>query len=325
MGTCEQFSLRWNNFHSNLSSGFHDLMQGNDMVDVTLSVEGQFLKAHKIVLSICSPLFKQIFKVNPCKHPVIILRDVSAINLKDILAFMYLGEVNVLRENLGSFLRTAEMLQVKGLTGEDSRGTSPGRDYIDNEMDQDLQALSSSQEETAPSPPVVIPNNPKRTLKNSGTPVKRAKSEMQPTKWERSITPPHIIDDECDFMETPDCKAENLEYGSENEEASPSREAINQMLDYSNSNVSTPQDSNTQDTDVLLYSVDSKGHVYCPYCYRKFVNRYNLKVHIRDKHDDNPINLDCIICGKTMRNRSCLRVHLYHHRKQQVKADTSIA
>lgn len=120
MATMEQFSLRWNNFHSNLTSGFHDLLQAADMVDVTLAVEGQFLQAHKIVLSICSPYFKQLFKVNPCKHPIVILKDVAHENMKDILEFMYLGEVNVLRENLTSFLRTAELLQVKGLTGDDS-------------------------------------------------------------------------------------------------------------------------------------------------------------------------------------------------------------
>lgn len=120
MATTEQFSLRWNNFHSNLTSGFHELFQANDMVDVTLSVEGKFLQAHKLVLSICSPFFKQLFKMNPCKHPVVILKDVMYGNLKDIIEFMYLGEVNVLRDNLTAFLRTAELLQVKGLTGDDS-------------------------------------------------------------------------------------------------------------------------------------------------------------------------------------------------------------
>lgn len=59
----EQFSLRWNNFHSNLSSGFHDLLEGEDLVDVTLACDGTFVQAHKIVLSVCSPYFKQLFKV----------------------------------------------------------------------------------------------------------------------------------------------------------------------------------------------------------------------------------------------------------------------
>lgn len=116
----EQLSLRWNNFHSNLTSGFYDLLETADMVDVTIAVDGHFLQAHKIVLSICSPYFKQMFRVNPCPHPIVVLQDVGHENMKDILQFMYMGEVSVLRENLPSFLRTAEVLQVKGLTGDDT-------------------------------------------------------------------------------------------------------------------------------------------------------------------------------------------------------------
>jgi hypothetical protein len=64
----EQFSLRWNNFHSNLTAGFHALLQGEDLVDVTLAAAGQFIQAHKIVLSVCSPYFKELFKVSTRKH-----------------------------------------------------------------------------------------------------------------------------------------------------------------------------------------------------------------------------------------------------------------
>lgn len=61
--TTEHFSLRWNNYHNNLSTGFHSLLQAEDLVDVTLAAEGNFIQAHKIVLSICSPYFKALFKV----------------------------------------------------------------------------------------------------------------------------------------------------------------------------------------------------------------------------------------------------------------------
>ncbi|XP_049784232.1 longitudinals lacking protein, isoforms H/M/V-like isoform X1 [Schistocerca cancellata] len=116
----EQFSLRWNNFHSNLVSGFHALLQEVELVDVTLAAEGQFIQAHKIVLSVCSPYFKQLFQVNPCKHPIVILKDVGHKELIAILQFMYQGEVNVRQEELADFLKTAELLQIKGLTGNDN-------------------------------------------------------------------------------------------------------------------------------------------------------------------------------------------------------------
>ena len=36
-----------------------------------------------------------------------------------MVEFVYKGEVNVLQSQLASFLKTAEMLQVKGLSGDD--------------------------------------------------------------------------------------------------------------------------------------------------------------------------------------------------------------
>ena len=74
-GESDQFSLRWNNFHSNLTSGFHALLQGEDLVDVTLAAGGQFVQAHKIVLSVCSPYFKDLFKVCCGLHSILMDHD----------------------------------------------------------------------------------------------------------------------------------------------------------------------------------------------------------------------------------------------------------
>lgn len=119
----EQFSLCWNNFHNNLTSGFHSLLKDEDLVDVTLAADGKFLKAHRTVLSVCSPFFKELFRVNPCDHPIVILPDVSYRALRSLLNFMYQGEVSVSQEEIPTFMRVAEMLKVKGLTDNSS---SPG-------------------------------------------------------------------------------------------------------------------------------------------------------------------------------------------------------
>ena len=54
----QRFCLRWNNHQSNLLSVFDQLLHDESFVDVTLAVEGHALRAHKIVLSACSPYFQ---------------------------------------------------------------------------------------------------------------------------------------------------------------------------------------------------------------------------------------------------------------------------
>lgn len=57
-------------------------------------------------------------QVNSCKHPIVILKDVNYRDLSAMLHFMYQGEVNIKQEDIASFLKVAETLQIKGLTAE---------------------------------------------------------------------------------------------------------------------------------------------------------------------------------------------------------------
>lgn len=66
----DEFALCWNNFQDNIATGFQNLYDRGDLVDVTLACEGKLLQAHKIVLAICSPYFQEMFITNPCKHPI---------------------------------------------------------------------------------------------------------------------------------------------------------------------------------------------------------------------------------------------------------------
>ena len=61
----QQFCLRWNNFHTNThTSAFESLRDDEDFVDITLACEGRQIKAHKMVLSACSPYFRSLLKVS---------------------------------------------------------------------------------------------------------------------------------------------------------------------------------------------------------------------------------------------------------------------
>lgn len=57
---------------------------------------------------------QSLFTINPCQHPIVILKDVKFVDLKVMVDFMYYGEVNVSQEQLPHILKTAEMLKIKG-------------------------------------------------------------------------------------------------------------------------------------------------------------------------------------------------------------------
>ncbi|XP_060803476.1 broad-complex core protein isoform X4 [Amyelois transitella] len=138
MADNQHFCLRWNNYQSSITSAFENLRDDEDFVDVTLACDGKSLKAHRVVLSACSPYFRELLKSTPCKHPVIVLQDVAFTDLHALVEFIYHGEVNVHQRSLSSFLKTAEVLRVSGLTqNEDVQGPL-------------LQTLRASA--TAPSP-----------------------------------------------------------------------------------------------------------------------------------------------------------------------------
>lgn len=111
----QQYCLRWNNHQHNLLSVFEDLLHHEAFVDVTLACDGLQLKAHKMVLSACSPYFQSMLYGTPDRHPIVFLRDVRYHEMKALLEFMYRGEVSVDQDNLSSLLKVAEGLKIKGL------------------------------------------------------------------------------------------------------------------------------------------------------------------------------------------------------------------
>jgi len=114
-----EFCLKWNNYQSALTTEFKSLQEDENFVDVTLSAEGKTLKAHKVILSACSPYFRQLLAgISSWQHPVLVLSQLPFQDLSSILDFVYLGQVNVVQENLQSFLKVAELLKIKGLTEE---------------------------------------------------------------------------------------------------------------------------------------------------------------------------------------------------------------
>ena len=86
---------------------------------MTLACDGRFYSLHKFVLSTCSDYFEEMFERTQCKHPVIVLKDIKSEDLEALLNYMYIGEVNVVQENLAGLIKAAESLRIKGLAVPD--------------------------------------------------------------------------------------------------------------------------------------------------------------------------------------------------------------
>ena len=120
----EKFWLRCNDFESNFSSYISELHNDKDFFDGTLACDYEQIQAHKLIISTCSPFFRNVLRRNPYQNPLLYLKGVRFTDLQAVLNFMYHGEVNVAQEDLNSFLAVAEDLKVKGLTQNQASASS---------------------------------------------------------------------------------------------------------------------------------------------------------------------------------------------------------
>ena len=111
----EELLLKWDDHHKSFFELAEDLCHQEQFIDVTLSCGEHNFPAHKLVLSVCSPYFRHLFLRNPCKHPIVVLKDVHFKYMKLLLMYMYRGEVSVPQEDLHGLLKTARGLQIRGL------------------------------------------------------------------------------------------------------------------------------------------------------------------------------------------------------------------
>merc|ERR1712013_714356 len=150
----EKFCLRWNDFQSNISNALEDLRNDKDFFDVTLACEDEQIQAHKVILSACSPFFRNVLRRNPHQNPLLYLKGVRFPDLQAVLNFMYHGEVNVAQVELNSFLAVAEDLRVKGLTQSQQPAPAQRGSYSRSKSPSLVKSVTtaSSEKEIIPIP-----------------------------------------------------------------------------------------------------------------------------------------------------------------------------
>ena len=137
----EKFCLKWNDFQTNVSSSFSNMRKDNEFSDVTLAGDGdQNIEAHKVILAASSTFFSLLLKKNKHPHPFLYMRGVSSNQLKAVVDFIYHGEVNIFQDELDDFLNLAEELQLRGISGSESKNSQP-QQYQSTSERQDIKTF----------------------------------------------------------------------------------------------------------------------------------------------------------------------------------------
>merc|ERR1712051_603328 len=115
----EKYDLKWKTYSDHLVGVFKELGEEGHFADVTLVSDDQIqTKAHKVVLSACSPVLKTLLVNNPHSHPLLYLRGINQAELQAILKFMYFGETQIFENRINDFVSVAKDLEVKEISEE---------------------------------------------------------------------------------------------------------------------------------------------------------------------------------------------------------------
>lgn len=326
----QQFCLRWHNYQSSLLATLPQLLDGDDLTDVTLCAGSRSLKAHRVVLSACSEYFKELFKeLGPSHHPVIVLPGVEFADLCALVTFMYSGEVNIYESQLASLLSMADVLHIRGLadfsnttnlpskTSKNKRARlNDGQDLIsklknkpalpDTEVFADWPVPASSNVDLNPENTVqdlskrLPPDNNNDSTNSSSSSNNNNVSNNNNNNNNHNNN--NTLDGNAEFK--------RMDYSAYKMET-----ITNYMESFTNTeDPSTPTDLTQTGTSEIFKS--GKGSVaktftMCFICGKQLSNHYNLRVHM-ETHQN--MQYACSACSHVSRSRDALRKHVsYRH------------
>ena len=105
----EKFNLKWQTHTDHVREMLCSMMISEELTDVTIVSEDKIqFKAHRVVLSACSPFFQDIIKGNLLANSFIYLRGIQSIEIEAILQFIYQGETTLNQDRMNEFLNVAK-------------------------------------------------------------------------------------------------------------------------------------------------------------------------------------------------------------------------
>ncbi|CAL4197296.1 unnamed protein product [Meganyctiphanes norvegica] len=111
----DMLSLKWNSHKNTFVDVLATAREKKTFCDATIACEGNLYPVHRFVISTCSTYFERILSNISDANPIIVLADIKAKDIADLLQYMYTGEVMVRQEDIDSFIKAGEVLRIKGI------------------------------------------------------------------------------------------------------------------------------------------------------------------------------------------------------------------
>ena len=114
----DKYNLKWHSYSDHLREALKEMMTSNVFADVTLVTDDkQKIRAHRNILSACSPVFKNILQLDSnTANPIVYLRGIQHSEMESIMQFIYLGEAMFYKARMHDFLMVSKNLEIKSLS-----------------------------------------------------------------------------------------------------------------------------------------------------------------------------------------------------------------
>ena len=312
----EGMSLSWTKFSETAEKAFRDLGSSGDFSDVTLAgADGQLVEAHRVILSSCSPVLKMILLKISNSHPVLYMKGMNIEDIGLLLKFVYTGEVTLEKENLESFLETANDLQIAGLVKPAIKDIAEPN-VVEGEKNVEKESLKSNSHLEVKEPVKVETESDLdlqlQDVTNQGVSCEypgcekefgtKAKLRSHSRAIHEGITHPCLY---CTYKTgfPGNLKRHNMK-------AHKDVQTIDDII-------STPMESEEKaqleeifDSEESLDSDETKSarkRVLCRECGKQFASNQNLNIHTKAVHD--LVKYPCDDCGLQFTNQSNQKSH----------------
>ncbi|XP_040563609.1 uncharacterized protein [Lepeophtheirus salmonis] len=321
MGSEERLCLRWDDFELNFKNGFSQLRHDEELFDITLATASNQIKAHKVILSSCSPFFRSlIMSLSSHQHPLLYLSGINFKHLESLMSFMYKGEVHVGQEELDDFLKVAQELKIKGLCAStpdkmdriNAVSPLPKHKKTSTHSSSGVESIILKKETSIPSK-TLVEDNEIEILSDVDQDIQSADNEMQ--SIEDSV---NIINHDEGLSSSFECE-DNKDFITYQDHES--MKDSNFLMIPGVSDARSSLDDNEEYVRALNLEIskfvvdkDMNGNFRCKRCSYVSPRRDTIRAHIEAIHFITS-GFKCNICQRTFKTRQSLKTHKLKYHK----------